>query len=232
MTNFAVPARIETFRALVLAANASATVTLDAPDRADGAWMIDVRIDGLFLPTEWSQERGFGLYTTLDLGFGERPNELHREPAIAAARFLQIARDLKAGQSATLTLARLRELHGLNQTELAEKLGVGQAAVSKLESRSEAQVGTLARAVRELGGELVLTVRFPAFQAEFGLGEGEQNKKNEQIASISRLEAIGGIHPDSRKNVRVSRDSISGQFVLKPARRVQQEGNRKPSSKR
>lgn len=176
MTTLKVPAAIKTFETCVRSADPTATITLDAPDHAAGTWMIDVRFDNQFLPTQWSAKQGFGIFTTLDLGFGERPNELHRSAETAAARLLQIARDLKEGQSAGLTLAGLRELHGLNQTELAEKLGVGQAAISKLESRSEAQVGTLQRAVEALGGQLVMTVRFPTFDAELGLPEGSPQK--------------------------------------------------------
>lgn len=187
MITLETPAAIETFKALVLATYPAATVELDEPGHADGTWIIDLRVDELFLPTEWSTKRGFGVVTTLDLGFGERPNEVYRSPEFAAARVVQIARDLKAGNSAKLTLARLRELHGLNQTELAAKLGVGQAAVSKLESRSEAQVGTLARAVKELGGELVLTVRFPTFQAELGLAEGRESGLTVSPATIQRI---------------------------------------------
>lgn len=245
MTDHKLPDQIERFKEQVLAADAGATFVIDTPAAETGFWWIDVDLaDGLAICC-WSQERGFGLYTDNDDDFGERPNELHRASEMAAARFLQIARDLRAGQSATLTLARLRELLGLNQSDLAAKLGVGQAAVSKLESRSEAQVGTLARAVRELGGELVLTVRFPAFQAELGLpdkdvttGERGLAKTNLHGSNIrirlkafdSRVldreivEAVGGKHGTvrffNRENIKTTKSKRAlGSPELKPTPR-------------
>jgi transcriptional regulator with XRE-family HTH domain len=198
MNTRTIPAQISAFQALLLAAHPTATIELDEPGDANGTWMIDLRIGKLFLPTEWSHERGFGIFTTLDLGFGERPNERHHSAETAAARVRQITRDLMAGHSAGLTLAGLRDLLGLNQTELAAKLGVGQAAVSKLESRSQAQVGTLQRAVEKLGGQLVMTVRFPGFDAEFELPEGDPK----QVKSRSSQQAV----TRARKRLTLFRD--------------------------
>ncbi|MBL4846145.1 MAG: XRE family transcriptional regulator [Planctomycetes bacterium] len=58
-----------------------------------------------------------------------------------------------------VALRELRSLLKVTQTELAERMGVGQAAVSKLERRPDMTVGTLQRFVAALGGELEIRVR-------------------------------------------------------------------------
>lgn len=50
-------------------------------------------------------------------------------------------------------LARLRKLQGLTQTELAGKLQVKQAAVSRMEGRADMKVSNLIRYLEALGGE-------------------------------------------------------------------------------
>ena len=163
------PASIEIFKSAILAAEPETAFDLDQPDNPSGTWLIDLKLGGLFIPIIWSAGNGFGIFTDCDEGFGERPNEYHRSAATAAGRLIQIVRNLKAGQPAGMTLSALRELQGISQAQLAEKLGVGQATVSKLENRSEVQVGTLQRAIFELGGELVMTVRLPESNAELVL---------------------------------------------------------------
>ena len=60
-----------------------------------------------------------------------------------------------------LTLRDLRKLFGLSQAELAERAGVKQAAVSRLENRSDAKISTLNAAVGALGGQLEIRAHFP-----------------------------------------------------------------------
>ncbi|QDV71863.1 helix-turn-helix transcriptional regulator [Botrimarina mediterranea] len=57
---------------------------------------------------------------------------------------------LKAG---TL-IARLREEVGLTQAEFAERLGVSQQAISKMEWGDDVKLGTLNRALSVLGASL------------------------------------------------------------------------------
>jgi transcriptional regulator with XRE-family HTH domain len=58
-------------------------------------------------------------------------------------------------------LVRLREARGLSQRALAQRLGISQPAVAKIESgrATNLQLRTLLRIVTVLGGELVLSVR-------------------------------------------------------------------------
>ncbi len=65
------------------------------------------------------------------------------------------------GEVGSVGLRGLRELNGLSQTELAERLGVQQAAVSKVERRQDFHLDTLSAIVRALGGTLELKIKFP-----------------------------------------------------------------------
>jgi transcriptional regulator with XRE-family HTH domain len=49
----------------------------------------------------------------------------------------------------------------VSQVTLAEKAGVKQSAISRFEQRSEVKLGTLAAAVKALGGELEVRAHFP-----------------------------------------------------------------------
>ena len=61
---------------------------------------------------------------------------------------------LKAGEIVLSNrLARLRRRLGLTQSELAEKLNVKQAAVSRMEGRSDIKVSNMVRYLEALGAE-------------------------------------------------------------------------------
>ncbi len=63
--------------------------------------------------------------------------------------------------------AALRKARKQTQVELAEKLGIDQAGVSAIENRSDLLVGTLAKYVRALGGDVEIRAVFP--EASFRL---------------------------------------------------------------
>jgi transcriptional regulator with XRE-family HTH domain len=65
------------------------------------------------------------------------------------------------------TLAELRILRGVTQEALAPHLGVKQAALSKLERKTNPSFATLRAFVEALGGELRVTARFPGDVVEF-----------------------------------------------------------------
>jgi transcriptional regulator with XRE-family HTH domain len=60
-----------------------------------------------------------------------------------------------------MALDELREAREMTQVHLAKVLGVNQAAVSKLERRTDMYVSTLHDFVKAMGGELKITARFP-----------------------------------------------------------------------
>ena len=62
---------------------------------------------------------------------------------------------------AEMTLQELREALHLQQEELGELLGIKQAAVSRMERRSDIHLSNLRKAIEAMGGELVIIARFP-----------------------------------------------------------------------
>jgi len=71
------------------------------------------------------------------------------------------ARALAEKYRAEMPLDELREARAMTQVHLAKILGVNQAAVSKLERRTDMYVSTLQDFVKAMGGELKITARFP-----------------------------------------------------------------------
>jgi transcriptional regulator with XRE-family HTH domain len=59
-------------------------------------------------------------------------------------------------------LYQLRKALALTQEQVAQELGVGQAAVSRLERRPDMYLSTLRRFVEAMGGELEIRARFPS----------------------------------------------------------------------
>jgi DNA-binding transcriptional regulator YiaG len=62
---------------------------------------------------------------------------------------------------AEMELAEIRRALKLSQEELAQTLQVGQAAVAKLEKRTDMYVSTLRRFIEAMGGRLEIVARFP-----------------------------------------------------------------------
>ncbi len=61
------------------------------------------------------------------------------------------------------TIRLLREELGLSQSDLAERLGVQQSTVSKLENNPQSiTLGKLANVVTALGGEWKIAIKFPS----------------------------------------------------------------------
>lgn len=60
-----------------------------------------------------------------------------------------------------MSLAELRQARQLTQESLSDTLHVGQAAVAKMEKRTDMYVGNLRRFVEAMGGELEVVARFP-----------------------------------------------------------------------
>lgn len=60
-----------------------------------------------------------------------------------------------------MSLAELRQARQLTQESLSDTLHVGQAAVAKMEKRTDMYVGNLRRFIEAMGGELEVVARFP-----------------------------------------------------------------------
>ena len=60
-----------------------------------------------------------------------------------------------------MPLAELRQARKLSQEQIAASLHVRQAAVSKLERRTDMYISTLRNFVKAMGGDLEITAHFP-----------------------------------------------------------------------
>ena len=67
-----------------------------------------------------------------------------------------------------MTLAELRQARQMTQATLSNTLHVGQAAVAKMEKRTDMYVGNLRRFVEAMGGELDVVARFPEGSVKIG----------------------------------------------------------------
>lgn len=63
--------------------------------------------------------------------------------------------------SQKMTLRDLRQARQMTQVQVAQRLNIGQDAVSRMEKRTDLHISTLMEAVRAMGGELQLVVKFP-----------------------------------------------------------------------
>jgi ribosome-binding protein aMBF1 (putative translation factor) len=88
-----------------------------------------------------------------------------REKAILAGRLdegrVQALKALALVQVRAFRLAEVRSATGLNQEDLAEKLGISQSRVSRIEhgDLEHTELATLRAFVQALGGELEVTVK-------------------------------------------------------------------------
>lgn len=114
--------------------------------------------------------------------------------------------DGDAGRVVGQSLRALRQAAGFTQIEMAQRLGVGQAAISKIEQRGDVQISSLQRYVEALGASLRIDAAFPVhsnlgvrIQADlgglvaddeqyvlpiFGDGDGASPTKRDLVISI------------------------------------------------
>ena len=62
---------------------------------------------------------------------------------------------------ASLPLHEIRQARRLSQVELAARLQVNQAAVSKVERRTDLYISTLRKHIEAMGGTLIIQAEFP-----------------------------------------------------------------------
>src|SRR5882762_889860 len=98
---------VKIFKKLLIESLPECRMELDAPDRADGSWWVDVRAAKRHLVVEYRPAAGFGIFDET-ANFGEGPTEIYRTPQLAARRLKQLASSKKRKRS-SLSLKELRE---------------------------------------------------------------------------------------------------------------------------
>jgi DNA-binding XRE family transcriptional regulator len=141
-------------------------IIVEPPLRPEGAHNLTlVRDDGYLIEIEWQRNRGFGIAAGKDMVFGSGVDEIYGAPATALERIKWLVESGEATSSdAALELTELRKLRGLLQKDVAERLGITKSGLAQMErpaSLTSMQIDTLQRLVAGMGGELVLTARFP-----------------------------------------------------------------------
>jgi hypothetical protein len=137
---------------------------IDPPADAAGLWQLDVRSGGgsPWIVIEWKPDLGFGVSTPGADDYGTRPDEVYANARAAYDRVSQLI--LCGGQTeppGTVRLAELRHLRKLSQAEVAERAGIKQAAMARIEGRGDILLSTLHRVVSAMGGHLSIRAEFP-----------------------------------------------------------------------
>jgi DNA-binding Xre family transcriptional regulator len=139
------------------------TIEVSEPYLDTGYWGMDIsRADEFLMNVNWRAKDGFEFSTP-------KPDDLwspHDEHVADYAQALaRIAHLLETGGETipplAVRLAELRQARGLTQTELAERAGLAQANLSRVENQDDMKLGTLQKIVTAMGGAMSVVARFP-----------------------------------------------------------------------
>jgi hypothetical protein len=139
-----------------------ASVEVDAPRDPDGEWWLDVVSGHSRENVSWRPKVGFGFFTTDEKGLGDRPDEIYRKVDDACARLCHLIRQRRTPNP--MGLKDVRHMIGTPQTQLAAVLKTNQAAVSRLENRTDMYLSSLGEYIRAMGGQLELRAKFKDFE--------------------------------------------------------------------
>ncbi len=159
------PAEITRFENLLVAEKRGAVIRVDEPRDPKGEWWIDVKIENFQISIAYRESFGFGVFVESD-GYGERPDEIYKDPMEVCFRVLMLEAFERLGRpSKVMWLKDLRKILGTAQTEIAQHLNKEQAAISRLENRTDVKLSTLAEYIEAIGGEMEIRVKFKSFEA-------------------------------------------------------------------
>ena len=80
-----------------------------------------------------------------------------------------------------MAINELRKALELTQEDVASKLGVNQAAISKLEHQSDMYISSLRRVLAAMGGNLRIIAHFPDWDILINQFEGVANEEHLEI---------------------------------------------------
>ena len=145
-------------------------VSLDAAvEPAMGTSLLDVLLGNHRVAVEWSRQRGFGLSSRPDLGYGEGPDETFSSAPSAMQRVTELLLSrTNTAPRLPEDLSELRQRLGLSQVQLAKRMKVQQGAISKLERRPDVRLSTVRAYLKAMGGELEIQARFPKETVRLG----------------------------------------------------------------
>jgi DNA-binding Xre family transcriptional regulator len=166
---------IQTMQEIVGKSFPKAKFAMDSPQSERGSWFLDIKLDDYWLNVEWKAEHGFGLISRDDVVYAEQADEIYPDLNGAARRVLWLL-EHKSKTSPRLSdqLRTIRLKRHLTQEDIADRLGIQQSSVSRLEGRGETiGLRKLQELIAAMGGQLSLRVVFPESGEvnELSLGE-------------------------------------------------------------
>src|SRR5437016_7886972 len=139
-----------------------AKTNLDRPAKQSGTWWLAADLQGHSVVTEWRPGKGFGISASPSRAYGEGPDEIFPNLQSAGDRVIALLCGREYTQPPReMFLTGLRDIRRVSQDDLAKRLKVSQATVSKMERRSNMYLTTLRKLVAALGGELEIRAKFP-----------------------------------------------------------------------
>ena len=178
--------RVDKLRRLLQKRIRKLLIEVDPPSRPKGDWFIDAKLGNHSFVIEFRPTLGFGLSSTPSEGLGEGPDEFFDNEEAVVERIAALFRaKARTEPQRVRLLQELRERRRISQIMLANKLGVRQPTLSKLERREDMNLSTLRRYVQALGGELHITARFVDGAVEIGAAP-KLHKQTRRASSGSR----------------------------------------------
>lgn len=131
-----------------------------------GFWTFSmVFADDFLVSIAWNRHQGFMLTTGFDVGFGGAYDEIFHDAESVFGRVAALVKDRRTTDfQVPVGLSELRKLQGMTQADLAARVEITKGGLSQIEGEDDLlgmKVGTIKKLVDSLGGELVLTARFP-----------------------------------------------------------------------
>ncbi len=138
-------------------------VKIDPPENPLATWYLDATRGDSAVVVDWRPRDGFGVSASeeKDIGYGDyAPDEFYEDAEAAQARVMHLLRTgEKTHPSREIDLRRVRRACKASQEDVAERLGISQASVSRIEQRNDLRLSTLRRYVQALGAELHIRAR-------------------------------------------------------------------------
>jgi hypothetical protein len=136
------------------------TIKIDEPLAKSGLWHLDVSRGENAVVLQWSPQKGFGVSADPNPGFGEGPHEVYEEAKQALDRVVHL---IETGETTRppqeAMLSALRTLLGVSQEDLAARLKMRQANLSRLERQTDMKISTLLKFMQAMGADLELIAR-------------------------------------------------------------------------